>query len=93
MAKSGGTYKVGCVPQIELSMSEILKHQLPNFVDRTETAVLPLIAIHDLQRQGERQLRAQLESFAPARSTGRRITYRRIKIDSNGIIVEELVIE
>jgi len=92
-ARNGGTFKAGCVPEMELALSELLKHQLPNFADRTETAVLPQIAIHDLERQGERALRAQLESFVPARSTGRKVTYRRITIDSNGIVAEELIIE
>ena len=83
----------GCGPETQLMINEALKHQLPNFVDRTETAVLPLFAIHDLQRQEERRLRAQLENFGPLQSAGRKVTYRRITIDSNGVIAEELIIE
>lgn len=93
VARDRGKISGGCPLAIDLPINEVLKFQLPNYADRTETAVLPQIAIHDLQRQGERQLRAQLESFVPARSSGRKITYRRITIDSNGIIAEELIIE
>lgn len=78
------------------SPQEILELQLPNFVDRLETAVLPQSAVHQLEREMERRHNSQLARLgysAAPRAGGRRIAYRRLTVRSDEVIAEEIVYE
>jgi hypothetical protein len=78
------------------STEELLELQLPNFVDRLETAVLPQSVVHQLEREMERRHNSQLARLgysAAPRAGGRRIAYRRLTIRTDEVIAEEIVYE
>jgi hypothetical protein len=88
-----GSLVAGFGVEVELPINEALKYQLPNFVDRIETAVYPQVVVHDLERQAERRIRSQLQTIVPQNVSGRKITYRRVVVNQDGVLAEELVIE
>jgi hypothetical protein len=78
------------------SPQELLELQLPNFVDRLETAVLPQSVVHHMEREIERERKNQLARLgysAAPRASGRRIAYRRLTIRTDDVIAEEIIYE
>jgi len=78
------------------SPQELLELQLPNFVDRLETAVLPQSVVHQMEREMERKHNSQLARLgysAAPRAGGRRIAYRRLTIRTDEVIAEEIIYE
>lgn len=75
---------------------ELLELQLPNLVDRLETAVLPQSVFRQLEREMEAQRKNQLSRLGYSevqRVSGRRVACRRLTIKSDAVIVEEVVYE
>jgi len=96
--RNGILTNIGCERAYEksLAVSGLLSLQIPNYVDRLETAILPMVVEHELERQSERQLKAHLAALGyegPSASRPGRITYRRIVITNEGTLAEELIIE
>lgn len=82
--------------KLVISADDVMRLQLPNYVDRLETAVLPQAAVHALERELDRQHKNRLSRLGYQGShevQGRRVSYRRLTIRSDEAVEEELVFE
>lgn len=97
---SGRKIRVHCQSdsslELLISVDDVMRLQLPNYVDRLETAVLPQSAVHALEREMVRLHKGRLATLGYQNAhevQGRRVAYRRLTIRSNEVIDEELVYE